>query len=339
MADPHATPPPHEPPANPGDDSVLPFGLDRSAMRGRVARLDNTLDQILTRHRYPPPVAALVAEAVILTALIGQTIKLRWRFSLQIRGEGAVRLIATDYFAPAEEGGQARIRAYAGFDRGDVASARLSPFELLGTGYMGVMIDQGPGMTPYQGMTPLSGTSLADCAETYFAQSEQLATRFSIAAAEAVEPGATSAWRAGGVMLQQMPVEGGTAPDAPSGEDGLMTARDVAEMGDRAEDWTRVNMLLDTVETHELIGPHVPMETMLLRLFHEETPRVFPSQPVAFGCSCSAGRVERALAQYSSKDIATMTNEDGNVTADCQFCGAHYVFHPDELGFEAGGGD
>lgn len=335
MADPHETPPPHGGPENPGDDSVLPFQLDRTSMRGRVARVDATLDRILTRHRYPAPVAGLVAEAVVLTALIGQTMKLRWRFSLQVRGDGPIRLIATDWFAPAEEGGTARLRAYASFDRGDVASFRGPAYGLLGEGVFGMTIDQGPGMTPYQGVTPLTAGGLSASAETYFAQSEQLATRFHIEAAETQEAGGERAWRAGGIMLQQMPDEGGRAPEAPSGAEGLMTADDVAAMGSREEDWNRSTILLASVETHELVGPFVAPESLLFRLFHEETPRVYAPQAVAFGCTCSAEKVREALSIYSARDIESMTTEEGEVTADCQFCSAHYRFRPETLGFEA----
>ena len=317
------------------DDAILPFSLARSNMRGRMVRLDRTLQTILEQHRYPDPIAALVAEACLLTALIGQTMKLRWRFSIQVRGEGAVRLIATDYFAPKEEGHPAQIRAYAGFDRGDVASSRLTPFQMIGKGVMGITIDQGAGMTPYQGITPLTGNTLSEGAETYFAQSEQLATRFKMISAEAREPGSAAQWRAGGIMVQQMPETGGVTPDAPSGEDGLMSAADVAEMGGRTEDWNRVMTLLDTADAHELIGPHVTPETLLYRLFHEEVPSVYDVQAIEFGCTCSAEKVEGAMYQYSAKDLAHMTNENGMLTADCQFCSAHYVFDPATLGFEA----
>ncbi|MEM9059452.1 MAG: Hsp33 family molecular chaperone HslO [Pseudomonadota bacterium] len=317
------------------DDAILPFSLERSNMRGRVVRLDRTLQTILDQHRYPPAVSALIAEAALLTALIGQTIKLRWRFSLQVRGEGIVRMIATDYFAPKETGEPARIRAYASFDRGEVASSRQTPFEMLGQGVIGVTIDQGSGMRPYQGITPLAGQTLSHCAETYFAQSEQIATRFQMISAEVQEPGGEKHWRAGGIMLQQMPEAGGIAPDAPSGADGLMSADDVAEMGNRAEDWNRATTLLETADAHELIGPHVSPERLLYRLFHEEVPSVFEAQPVEFGCTCSAEKVEGAMYQYSAKDLTHMTNENGMLTADCQFCGAHYEFDPKTLGFEA----
>ena len=313
-----------------GDDSLLPFQLDRSHMRGRVARLDETLDAILIQHDYPNPVCALVAEAVLLTALIGQAVKLRWRFSLQIRGDGPIRLIATDYYAPKSKGGVAEVRAYASFDADALTDA--DPFRQLGDGIFGVTIDQGPDMTPYQGVTPLTGGSLSACAETYFAQSEQLATRFVIEVAQSATPGTATNWRGAGIMVQQMPLEGGRIPDAPSGADGLMTSDDVAEMGDRSEDWSRVAALLATVETTELIGPHLAPDALLYRLFHEETPRIYDPQKVAFGCTCSAERVQAALEQYSTKDIGHMTNEDGKVTADCQFCGALYVFDPAEVG-------
>jgi molecular chaperone Hsp33 len=323
-----------------GDDTILPFWLERSNMRGQVARIDRTLDQILGQHSYPAPVSSLVADAVMLTALIGQTVKLRWKFSLQIRGKGAVRLIATDYYAPDDEGQPARMRAYAAFDAGEVASSRLAPFQLLGSGVFAVTIDQGPDMRPYQGMTPLTGGSLATCAETYFAQSEQIATRFHAQTALAEMPGRAAHWRAGGIMLQQMPDEGGQMPDRPSedgasGEDGLMTADDVAAMGSREEDWNRANLLMRTADTHELIGPHLAIENLLFRLFHEEIPRVYPAQAVEFGCTCSAQRVEAAMAMYSAKDIRHMTTTDGRVTADCQFCSSHYDFDPAALGFEA----
>ncbi len=315
------------------DDTVLPFQLDLADIRGRIARLDSTLDRILTQHDYPAPVAALVAEMAILTALIGQTIKLRWKLSLQVRGSGAVRLIATDYFGPTEDGESARIRAYAAFDRDRLGAS--APFGQLGEGYFAIMIDQGSGMTPYQGITPLAGGSLSSCAETYFAQSEQLPTRFAITFGQSTAPGSAGAWRGGGVMLQHMPKASPFASgEGGSGEGGLLHADDLLS-GDDEENWNRANKLLDTVDVLELVGPSVQPTELLVRLFHEEQPRVFATQPVKFGCTCSAARVRESLSIYSAKDIASMTTAEGIVTADCQFCGAHYEFEPSTLGFEA----
>lgn len=316
------------------DDTVLPFQLDRSDIRGRVARLDGVLDNVLRQHAYPPVIEALVAEAAVLTALIGQSIKLRWKLSLQIRGRGPVRLIATDYYGPTDDGEPARIRAYASYDA-DRLDPTATPFSQIGEGYFAVMLDQGPDMQPYQGLTPIAGNSLADCAQTYFAQSEQIPTRFALTYGKSQIPGGPSRWRAGGVMLQHMPPVGGSvAAEQGSGEGGLLSHTDILG-GNEAENWNRANILLDTVEDLELIGPTVAPTDMLVRLFHEEGPRVFDAQQVKFGCSCNEGKVRQAMSIYSAKDIATMTTEAGVVTADCQFCGAHYELDPKTLGIEA----
>jgi molecular chaperone Hsp33 len=315
------------------DDTVLPFQLDRSDIRGRVARLDGVLDRVLSQHAYPPQIEALVAEASLLTALIGQTIKLRWRLSIQVRGTGPVKMIATDYYGPTEDGQAARIRAYASFDKDQIESD--DPFSLIGDGYFVILIDQGEGMVPYQGITPLVGGSLSACAETYFAQSEQLPTRFAVTYGQSQMPGTRPHWRAGGVMLQHMPKSSlEAAADAGSGEGGLLSHMDILD-GEEGENWTRANLLLDTVEDLELIGPSVQPTDLLVRLFHDEGPRVFDAQPVRFGCSCSAEKVRQSLSIYSAKDIGHMTTDDGVLTADCQFCGAHYEFDPKTLGFEA----
>lgn len=314
------------------DDTILPFQLDRSDIRGRVARLDGVLDHILSLHAYPAIVSSLVAEIALLTALIGPTIKQQWKLSLQVRGNGAIRTIAADYFAPQEEGAPARIRAWASFDA-DRLDDRPA-FDQIGDGYFAVLIDQGAGTQPYQGITPLAGGSLSACAQAYFAQSEQLPTRFSLAHGLSQMSGETPHWRAGGIMLQTLPAQPKELDGEGGNPDGLIEAADILQ-GAESENWNRANILLDTVETIELVGPTVGPTDLLLRLFHEEEPRVFDSQSVEFGCSCTSDRVRDTLAIYSAKDIKTMTTDEGIVTADCQFCGAHYEFDPESLGFEA----
>ncbi|SMX24961.1 Hsp33 family molecular chaperone HslO [Boseongicola aestuarii] len=315
------------------DDTVLPFQLDRTDTRGRIARLDGLLQQALSQHDYPTLIEALVAETTLLTALIGQTIKLRWKLSIQIRGDGPARLIATDYYGPTDAGAPARIRAYASFDK-ERLDTSADPFSQIGKGYFAILIDQGEGTIPYQGITPISGGSLSACAETYFAQSEQLPTRFALSFGQTQSPGEDLHWRAGGIMVQQMPKSSLSVADEGSGEDGLLTPADVLD-GDDAENWNHVNVLLETAEDIELIGPTVQPTDLLVRLFHQDGPRVFDAQPIEFGCSCSADRVRQSLSIYSARDIAHMTTEEGIVTADCQFCGAHYEFDPKTLGFEA----
>ncbi len=313
------------------DDTVLPFQLDVSDMRGRVARLDGVLDGILKQHDYPAQVEALVAEMALLTALIGQTVALRWKLSLQVQSKGPVRMIATDYYAPREEGQPAQIRAYASFDRERLTDG--APFDQVGEGYFAILIDQGKGSQPYQGITPLTGGSLRACAESYFAQSEQLPTRFSLSFGKSTEPGVGERWRAGGIMLQHMP-KASPFVAATEGTGDILTASDLVD-GDEGENWGRVNILLDTVEDLEMIGPSVAPTDLLVRLFHEEQPRVYEAQSVQFGCTCSEDRVRQSLSIYSAQDIEKMTTDEGTVTADCQFCGAHYVLDPKSVGFEA----
>lgn len=308
------------------DDTVLPFQLDASDIRGRLARLDGALGGILEQHNYPPQVEALVAEMALLTALIGQTVKLRWKLSLQVQSKGAVRMIATDYYAPEADGKPARIRAYASFDADRLTDA--APIDQVGEGYFAILIDQGKGMAPYQGITPLEGNTLAACAEAYFAQSEQLPTRFQLSFGQSTEPGGATHWRAGGVMLQHMPKASPLRAEADESTETKPT-------DDTEENWRRANALLDTVEELELIGPNVTPKDLLVRLFHEEKPRAFDTQPVKFGCTCSEERVRQSLSIYSARDIEKMTTAEGRVTADCQFCGAHYDLDPATVGFDA----
>ncbi|MEM7440668.1 MAG: Hsp33 family molecular chaperone HslO [Pseudomonadota bacterium] len=314
------------------DDVVLPFQLDRADVRGRVVRLDTVLDTILGQHDYPLSVSHQVAEAALLTALIGQTIDLRWKLSLQIRGDGPLRIIATDYFAPQTDAAPARMRAYASFDT-DRIDADAPGFDQIGKGMFAILIDQGEGTTPYQGITPLAGGSLANCAETYFAQSEQLPTQFHTLATQALE-GGRHRWRAGGIMIQHMPKASPFAQDGGSGDEGLLLADDLV-WGDDEENWNRSVILMNSVEETELIGPRLTQTDVLYRLFHEEQPRVFPARPIEFGCTCSEDKVRQTMSIYSAKDIRHMTTDDGRVTADCQFCGAHYDLDPATLGFEA----
>lgn len=298
------------------DDSLLPFQLDKADIRGRFVRLDGALNKILDQHNYPLPVATLVAEAVVLTALIGQTIGFKAKLSLQIRGNGPIRIIATDYYAPEDEGQPGQIRAYASFDADRISEA--APFSQIGEGMFAVLIDQGKGQTPYQGITPLNAGSLANCAETYFLQSEQLATRFVLSIDH------KDTWRAAGMVLQHMPK---ASP--------LKIMAEPADAEADAENWNRATMMLETIQQAEMIGPRVSPAELLFRLFHEDAPRVYDPQPVRFGCTCSEEKVRQSLSIYSEKDIGTMTTDQGTVTADCQFCGAHYVLDPLTVGKDA----
>src|SRR5215217_4794994 len=141
-----------------GDDVVVPFTLEQLDGRGRVVRLGEALDAILTRHNYPAPVARLLGEAVVLAALIGSSLKFEGKFILQTQTDGPVNLLVVDFDAP--DG----LRGYARFDREALVKAaeegRTSPGELLGKGHLAMTIDQGPHTDRYQGIVALEGNSL-----------------------------------------------------------------------------------------------------------------------------------------------------------------------------------
>ena len=290
------------------NDSVASFMLSEN-VRGRFARVNQSLNHILAQHKYPEKVSRLMAEAILLTVMIGQAIKLKWKLSVQIRGSGSIRLIAVDYFSPNDEFSSANIRAYAKFDFDAVENAVEPGFHLLGKGLFAVLIDQGEGTKPYQGLTPLAGESLADCAETYFDQSEQLPNI---------------------KVLEQFNKSTISNPKLKKNNLKQINNCDF-------ENWSRANILMNTIEELELVGPQLAPIDILKRLFHQEALRVFEPQKLIFGCSCSIEKVSRTLSIYSLKDIKSMMTNEGTVTADCQFCSKHYVLDPNKLGFESEG--
>ena len=312
---------------------VLPFQLERPNVRGRFTRLDSVIENILEQHNYPSIVEALITEATILTVLIGQMVKLNWRLSLQIRGDGPIRLIATDYYGPSEEGLPAQIRAYASYDKEKI-DINSDPFTQIGTGYFAVIINQGKNMSPYQGITPLSGGSLSSSAEAYFFQSEQIPTKFCISYGTTQLPLEKLSLRAGGIMLQHMPNASPLIKQKPSLQSEDLSKEINPLDAGLKENWARVGILLDTIEDLELIGPSLSFEQVLYRLFHDEIIQTSNSQSVNFGCTCSEDKVRQSMSIYSTKDLKHMTKADGSLTADCQFCGAHYILDPTTLGFE-----
>ena len=323
-------------------DSVLPFQLAEAGVRGRAVRLGELLGELLGRRDYPHAIEAAVAETVVLAALIGQIINIKWKLSLQVRGDGPIRLITSDYIAPEREGGLARIRSFASFDADRVGQSNL-PATMFGKGYLAVLVDRGDGSQPYQGLVPLEGRSLAECAVAYFMLSEQLPTRFALSANRPSNGRGSRNWQAGGIMIQHMPSPSSLRKGSGMNGSACGVTSDEASEETDEEIWKRVCTLLETTDDCELTDAGVPLTQLLFRLFHEEKLRIYDWQPLRFGCTCSAVKVMQGLSIYSAKDIAKMTTAEGIVTADCQFCGAHYEFNPAHLGFEgtseAGGGD
>ena len=315
-------------------DRVLPFTVDALDVRGRVVTLGSALDEILRRHAYPKPVSRLVAEALVLTALLGTALKFEGRFILQTQTDGPVPMIVADFESPD------RLRAYASFDADAVdaaiAAGKDKPADLLGHGHLAMTIDQGPRMNRYQGVVVLDGASLEDVAHDYFAQSEQIPTRVRLAVGEVFTRGESGAaeqsWRAGGVLVQFLPDDPNriTVKDLPAGDDPSAVDGQSDMPVDEDDAWTEARSLVETVQDHELFDPEVTAERLLYRLFHERGVRAFQSGQLLDQCRCSREKIEGILGQFSDEERADMI-EDGQIVVTCEFCSTAYLFDPEEV--------
>jgi molecular chaperone Hsp33 len=291
------------------DNLLRPFQLERSTLRGRVVRLGDLVDRVLTRHDYPEPVGRLLGELFVLTATLAGGLKFDGTFSLQIRSDGPVSLMLADC---TNDGA---MRGYARYDDARVTAASGTDVaSLLGNGRLAFTVDQNQLGQAYQGIVELSGRTLTECMQTYFRQSEQLKTGLKIAV-DRIDGSERARWRAGGIMIQRLADE----------------ARDDSSEEQALEDWRRTMLLLGTATEAELVDPHLPPERLLLHLFHEEGVRVFTPLGLRFGCRCSRERVETMLRRFPEHDLDDMKDDQGDVVVTCQFCNIDFRFDDAQL--------
>jgi molecular chaperone Hsp33 len=310
------------------DDVVLPFSVD--ALRGRVVRLGPAVDSILKRHAYPDAVAQALGETTALAAALAATLKYDGVFTLQIKGDGPVRLMVADVTSAGS------LRGYAQFDAARVAAlppgAKSVP-RLFGAGHLAFTVDQGERTERYQGIVELTGATLAECVHHYFRQSEQFRAGLKAAAAPHPGPDGVPVWRAGAIMIQGLPPEG--AAGSAEGRDEASSPDDDAE--DAEEAWRRALILMGSATPAELVDPALPAWRLVDRLFLAEGVRIHRPHPLEPGCRCSRARVESVLGALPADDRAGLS-EDGRVTVTCEFCNARYVFADEDLARLAGPG-
>lgn len=292
------------------DDLIAAFSLDNAPVRGRIVRLGaGALDPILHRHDYPRPVAMLLGEALTLAALVGSLLKADGRMVVQAQGEGPVTLLVAEH-------GAGGLRGYARLADGAAEALtganRLPPSALLGAGSLVLTLDLGPGQEPYQGIVPLEGDTLAQCAETFFRVSEQTDTGIRLAVGEVLSAAAPHAYRAGGVLMQRV-----------AGDDAR---------GDTAEDWNRASILFATVTDEELVDPELPADRLLYRLFHEEGARMGEASVLEDRCSCDEERLAGVMRNFPQDELRDLVEPDGMLHARCQFCSRSYVIAPERVG-------
>lgn len=298
-------------------DRAMGFTIPARHARGRIVRLGPVLDEVLAAHAYPPVIARLLGEALVLAALLGSMLKdAHGQLTLQAQTEnGAVSLLVADYKPEAVDGSEAgAVRGYAEFDADRLADLGAEPslFGLFGKGFLAITFDQDRSETEtggrYQGIVPLEGGSLAEAAEHYFFQSEQIPSFVQIDVARGGPDGANDGrWSAGGLLVQHL-------PDGEVGRDRLHVRHDHPE-------WEHVQILAQTLRAEELTDPRLPLVDVVWRLFHEE-PEVRQTSDLALvkGCRCNIAHFRDVLSRFPGAERAEMADEAGNINVDCAFC-------------------
>ncbi len=280
-------------------DQPLLFTIAERHVRGRFVRLGPTLNTIIGAHDYPPVAEKLLAEALVLTVLLGSTLKdENGQLTLQAQtGGGPVELLVCDYRA-------GELRGYLKFDAERLAEVGSDPtlFALFGEGFLAITFDQATTAERYQGIVPLEGSSIGEAAEHYFEQSEQIPSLIRLAARHDHEAGCV----AGGLLLQHL-------PEGEVGRDRLHTRHDHPE-------WEHARTIAATLKDEELTDPAHSLETLAWRLFHEDEVRVDPGVPVTRGCRCSTEYFAGVLAQFPAAERQDMADDAGQIVVDCAFC-------------------
>nr|WP_288359217.1 Hsp33 family molecular chaperone HslO [uncultured Pseudomonas sp.] len=284
-------------------DFTQRFIFDDTDVRGELVGLSGSYQQVLAKHDYPRPVAQLLGELLAAASLLVGTLKFDGLLVLQVRSEGPVPLLMVECSSEGDVRGIARYEAERIADGDGLA-------QLMPEGVLAMTVDPTQGQR-YQGIVPLEGATLAECLTSYFATSEQLATRFWLCA---------DGLRARGLLLQQLP------PDRLTDDE------------DRAASWEHLVTLADTLQNEELLG--LDNETVLHRLYHQETVRLFEPRGIRFRCSCSRERSAKALVSLGRADAELLLSEhNGRVEIDCQFCNERYGFDAADIAqLFAGGG-
>jgi molecular chaperone Hsp33 len=300
------------------DNFIQTFQLESSSLRGRIVRLGTVLDDILGAHDYPLPISHLVAENITLTLLLSSMLKYKGIFTLQVQGDGPVRMIVSDMTS------EGVVRGCASFneERFEKARAQIGALktqegsqnhlaQYMGSGYIAFTVDQEHEKDRYQGIVELKGSSMVDCVQHYFTQSEQIRTGIKMAVGQR-----DGYWCAGAIMLQHMP------------EDDQEVKSNLGNLNE--DDWRRAMIFLDTCTEDEFLDKGISAQDLLLRLFHEEGVRVFEPMAVAKGCRCTPERVENVLLMMGDDDLAYMAVDD-DIEMVCEFCSRKYVFPLKEI--------
>ncbi len=297
-------------------DQPLRFSIPSRNARGRLLRLDGVLNEILSAHKYPALIEKTLAEALVLTALLGSSLKdAGGQLTIQAQTEGgAIKLLVCDY----KDG------ALRGYVQHDAEKLALLPpdstlFGLFGKGYLAITCDRdtpeerAAGDTKggrYQGIVPLEGESLSQAAEHYFGQSEQIPTLIRVGVGHTSGPDG-SRCVAGGILVQHL-------AEGEEGRERLHVRLDHPE-------WEHVAVMAGSIKGEELADRALPLEEIVWRLFHEEDEvRIDAGHALAKGCRCDPAHIRDVISRFPAGERKEMADDDGNVVVDCEFCSRQF---------------
>ncbi len=294
-----------------GANSVATFQLDQQAVRGRITRMDGqVIGAILNRHDYPHELARFLGEALTLAVLIGASLKEDARVAVQAQGSGPVSLMVAEYHTRGSLRGMLRYdeEKWALVERVNKDELiRPHPRQVFGNGALAItVISDNEFVQPYQGVVPLDGTSLAECAEHYFDRSEQVPTKVRLAVGEIQKAGEGASWQAGGALIQKV-----------AGDENR---------GDTEDQWNTASVLFQSVEDAELLDPDLSLGRVLYRLFHEDGVRMEAPSLVRDECTCSEERLVETMKNLPDNELLELAEETGKdvFEADCQFCNRQF---------------
>ncbi|QWA11648.1 Hsp33 family molecular chaperone HslO [Sodalis ligni] len=273
-------------------DQLHRYLFENYAVRGELVSLHDTYRQVLGQHDYPPCVKNLLGEMLVATSLLTATLKFKGEITVQLQGDGPLRLAVINGDHEQHMRGVARING--------AIDDNSTLHEMVGNGYLVITLTPDEGER-YQGVVGLEGERLADCLESYFLQSEQLLTRLFIRTG--IHNGEVAA---AGMLLQVLP------------------AQNASE-----EDFDHLAQLTATVKGEELFN--LPADELLYRLYHQEEVTLYPAQEVSFRCTCSRQRCADALLTLPEHDLQEMLVQDGKIDMHCDFCGSLYRFDADDI--------
>ncbi|WP_336293677.1 Hsp33 family molecular chaperone [Bartonella sp. CB169] len=310
------------------DDTVIPFQVEELDIRGRAVQLGESLNSILTRHQYPEPVSYLLAEALVLTVLLGTSLKLKGKFILQTHSNGPVNMLVCDFSPPSS------LRGYARFDEEQlkqaIANDQISSKTLLGKGTLAFTIHQDPQMQPYQGIVALDGSNLQEASHLYFDKSEQIPTDIRLAVAiffnRDKQGKQQKSWRAGGILTQLLP-KASSHHKIYEPDQKLEEAKTYAQL---KEKWQEAQALTASIESTELTDPQVGSKRLLFRLFHERGVKVFNPFSLVDQCSCSREKIKEILESFPIDERKKMI-KNNYISATCEFCSTTYRFKLQEF--------